>query len=76
MESIKLWDGIRITVDGQSEIVRDGGFPEVWKKLNMSGQQYHELQIEIVRWLSRFGHYDLTPNFGYKVSVVLDVVND
>ena len=72
MKAIKIWDGIRVTIDGESEIIKDG-MPAVFKCLNMDSPMYEECRTGITRHLFCFGHIDLTEAYpGH--SVVLDVI--
>lgn len=70
-KTIKLWDAIALTVNGETE--RFENPKDLWAALNMDSETYKEAQTEIIRNLYCFGRLDLSDAYpGY--TVLLSVV--
>ncbi len=62
MRTIKLWDGIRVTTTGASEIFETPS--ELWDAIHIEDK---EAQTEIIRQLYCFGKADLSAAYGQTV---------
>lgn len=70
-KTIKLWDSIAVTVNGETEKFENP--KDLWAALNMDSDEYKEAQENILRALYCFGRIDLTDAYpGY--TVMLSVV--
>lgn len=71
MKSIKLWDSIAVTVNGETEKFENP--KDMWAALNMDDEEiYKEAQTNIIRALYCFGRIDLSDAYpGYTVQLAV-----
>lgn len=70
MEEIKLFDGVKITVDGETEVVESP--QEMFKELNMAADtpDMKEARIAVLRYLLSFHRMDLSAAYaGHTVTI-------
>lgn len=69
-KSIKLWDSIAVTVNGETEKYENPR--DLWTALNMDSEEYKEAQDNIIRALYCFGRIDLSDAYpGYTVQLAV-----
>lgn len=73
MKTIKLFDGCKLTVDGQSEEFRPFGWDDVCKAIHIPA----DCKDGLFRHLFTFGRLDLSPAYaGHEVVVELIPAKD